>query len=113
MDECKPLHMGQHDEFAHMIGECYSTKIEKYEYKVCPFADAKQDHTRLGTMAPLSKDQPRYGSLNVACRVITCRSRQGPVKWPHNSPVKRGYVYILGGYMGGIRGGISGVSPQI
>lgn len=50
---------GPADEYTHMIGECYTAKIEKYEYKVCPFGDARQDHTRLGTMAPLSRDEPR------------------------------------------------------
>ena len=36
-----------------MIGECYEAKVDKYAYSVCPFADAKQDSTRLGTMTPL------------------------------------------------------------
>lgn len=54
--------LGPEDEFAHMIGECYTAKNdhgEKYVYKICPFGDARQDQTRLGTMAPLSRDAPR------------------------------------------------------
>ena len=50
--------MGPEDEYVHMIDQCYSAYVEKYEYKVCPFGDAWQDHTRLGTMAPLSRDSP-------------------------------------------------------
>ena len=46
-------YVGPRAEFAHMIGECYEAKVDKYAYSVCPFADAKQDSTRLGTMTPL------------------------------------------------------------
>ena len=70
--------MGHEDEYAHMIDQCYSAYVEKYEYKVCPFGDAHQDHTRLGTMAPLSRDSPREfkftggeGCWNGPARSIT------------------------------------------
>lgn len=29
-------------------GQCYDTRHDKYNYKICPFKDAKQDHTVLG-----------------------------------------------------------------
>ena len=51
--------LGPQDEYAHMIGECYTAKVDKYDYKVCPFGDARQDHTRLGTMAPVARENPR------------------------------------------------------
>ena len=46
-------YVGPRAEFAHMIGACYEAEVDKYAYKVCPFAEAKQDSTRLGTMTPL------------------------------------------------------------
>jgi protein kinase C substrate 80K-H len=39
-----------------MLGACYSAKVDKYEYAVCPFGEAKQDSTRLGRMEPLVSD---------------------------------------------------------
>ena len=50
---------GPHMELAHMVGECYAAKIETYKYEVCPFGDAKQDTTKLGTMKPLDVKEPR------------------------------------------------------
>ena len=46
-------YVGPRAEFAHMIGACYEAEVDKYAYSVCPFAEAKQDSTRLGTMTPL------------------------------------------------------------
>ena len=50
---------GPHMELAHMVGECYVAKIETYKYEVCPFGDAKQDTTKLGTMKALDVKEPR------------------------------------------------------
>ena len=50
---------GPHMELAHMVGECYAAKIETYKYEVCPFGDAKQDTTKLGTMKALDVKEPR------------------------------------------------------
>ena len=50
---------GPNMELAHMVGECYVAKIETYKYEVCPFGDAKQDTTKLGTMKALELKEPR------------------------------------------------------
>ena len=50
---------GPNMELAHMVGECYVAKIETYKYEVCPFGDAKQDTTKLGTMKALDVKEPR------------------------------------------------------
>ena len=50
---------GPRMELAHMVGECYAAKIETYKYEVCPFGDAKQDTTKLGTMKALDVKEPR------------------------------------------------------
>jgi len=40
---------GPEDVLLRLHGQCFETKIDKYVYKACPFADAHQDGTRLGT----------------------------------------------------------------
>ena len=50
---------GPNMELAHMVGECYELAVEQYAYEVCPFGDAKQDTTRLGTMRPVDVNDPR------------------------------------------------------
>lgn len=45
--------VGARAEFQHMLGQCYKAQVDKYEYSVCPFAESKQDGTRLGRMRPL------------------------------------------------------------
>lgn len=40
---------GPGDAMISLLGRCFEAKIEKYKYSACPFGDAKQDHTRLGS----------------------------------------------------------------
>jgi protein kinase C substrate 80K-H len=47
-------YLGPRAEYAHMLGECYSVEVDKYAYEICPFGEARQDRTRLGSMAPLA-----------------------------------------------------------
>ena len=37
---------------------CFSTAHSHLYNKVCPFGEAKQDHVKLGEMAPLRSDRP-------------------------------------------------------
>ena len=55
---------GPNMELAHMVGECYKLTVEQYAYEVCPFGDAKQDTTRLGTMQPVDVNDPRTMVFN-------------------------------------------------
>ena len=55
---------GPNMELAHMVGECYKLTVEQYAYEVCPFGDAKQDTTRLGTMQPVDVKDPRTMVFN-------------------------------------------------
>jgi len=55
---------GPNMELAHMVGECYKVNVEQYAYEVCPFGDAKQDTTRLGTMQPVDVNDPRTMVFN-------------------------------------------------
>ena len=49
-------YVGARAEFQHMLGQCYEARVDKYAYRVCPFAESTQDGTKLGRMAPLEPE---------------------------------------------------------
>lgn len=56
--------VGARAEFQHMLGQCYTAQVDKYEYIVCPFAESKQDGTRLGRMRPLEPSENDDDSID-------------------------------------------------
>ena len=79
-----------------MIGECYEAKVDKYAYSVCPFAEAKQDSTRLGTMTPLvanpndPSEVPSTFSFVAGSRAGTDPRGASPCGW--RAATRRGWA---------------------
>ena len=48
LEALEDIDFGEEMEYFKLHGECFTFKQEKYEYKFCPFKEAKQDHTLLG-----------------------------------------------------------------
>ena len=76
--------MGEDDEYAYMVGECYEAKVDKYVYEACPFGKASQDSTSLGTMQDIDRASPRTfkftggeGCWNGPARSLTATARCG------------------------------------
>lgn len=40
---------GPNGELLPLVGQCFEARVDKYKYKACPFGEAKQDGTRLGS----------------------------------------------------------------
>jgi len=40
---------GPNGELLPLVGQCFEARVDKYKYKTCPFGEAKQDGTRLGS----------------------------------------------------------------
>ena len=57
MENLLTFDFGEGNRFLPFYGECFSKVIEKYTYKICPFDNAKQDHTNLGEYKGLGDDQ--------------------------------------------------------
>jgi protein kinase C substrate 80K-H len=67
--------VGARAEFQHMLGQCYKAQVDKYEYSVCPFAESKQDGTRLGRMRPLEPSE------NDSVSIYQFRFEEGEKCW--------------------------------
>lgn len=49
---------GAEAEWHALYGECLRLKFQQYEYEVCPFKSAKQDHVKLGEWKGWADDRP-------------------------------------------------------
>ena len=86
--------VGHKAEFQHMLGKCYSAKVDKYTYQICPFAEAKQDGVKLGVMQPLKVEDFESGSA-VKPNPVTFKFKDGEQCW--NGPRRSMTVSLICG----------------
>jgi len=60
------LDFGENNQFLKFYGQCFKKVIEKYTYEICPYGQAKQDHTSLGNFHGLGDDRKTFLFTNGA-----------------------------------------------
>lgn len=54
------LDFGEDNQYSPLYGECFSKRVDGYEYKICPFVDAKQNAMNLGKYKGFNENQSAF-----------------------------------------------------